>query len=265
MLKGIDISNWQEGLKPSKLDVDFCICKTTEGTFFIDPCCDGFIQDCLKSKKLFGYYHFAGNGNARQEAKFFWNNTLGYNCSGIPVLDYEIWYLQRDHIKWCQDFMNAYHDFSGVWPVLYISASHCPDFKSSWIPDKCGLWVAGYPQDFDKWPAANDMPYNVSPWQFAAIWQFASDFHISGFTGDIDADLAFMDAAAWIKYAGGSKLQQTQEKKQTKSCEQLAEEVIAGKWGNGWNRKNALDSAYGVGTYDHVQIIVNDKLGLDGC
>ena len=50
-----------------------------------------------------------------------------------------------------------------------------------------------------------------------------------------------------------------------KTCEELAREVLAGKWGNGWNRKNALDTAYGNGTYEHVQTIVNEMLGLEGC
>lgn len=50
-----------------------------------------------------------------------------------------------------------------------------------------------------------------------------------------------------------------------KAYEELAQEVIKGKWGNGWNRKNALDSAYGDGTYEHVQCIVDQMRGLDGC
>ena len=271
MLKGIDVSNWQKGLKPSNLDIDFCICKATEGITFVDAWCDGFIQDCIKNGILFGYYHFAGMSDPRKEAEFFWNNTLGYTGYGIPVLDYESWSAARVHMTWCEKFMYRYHELSNVWPVLYISASHCDDFRNSWIPSKCGLWVAGYPADYPSWPDADDMPYDVSPWPFAAIWQFASDFKLKGYNGELDADLAFMDAAAWMKYAG-SKEQPAKKpakkpagKKPAKTCEQLADEVMAGKWGNGWNRKQALDAAYGAGTYDHVQCIVDNRLGLDGC
>lgn len=266
MLRGIDVSNWQAGLVPSKLDIDFCIAKATEGDFFVDKYCDGFIQNCIANGILFGYYHFAGNGNPETEAKWLWNHTLGYSGHGIPVLDYESWQFSRDHVKWCQRFMNQYQKLSGIWPVLYISASHCSDFNASWIPDKCGLWVAGYNRDYSTWPKRDDMPYDVSPWPFAAMWQFASDFSIDGSGYALDADIAFMDAAAWMKYAGSKSASTAPAKKKLdKTCEQLADEVIAGKWGNGWNRRNALDSAYGTGTYEHVQAIVDEKLGLDGC
>lgn len=272
-LRGIDISNWQSDMNlPAVLEcgIDFCICKATEGTNFIDFCCDGFIQDCIKKNALFGYYHFAGIGSAKDEARFFWNNTLGYSGHGIPVLDYESWNIDRNHIAWCEKFMHEYHDLSGVWPLLYISASHCPDFANSWIPSKCGLWVAGYNKEYPYWAIPSDMEYDVSPWEFAAIWQFSSTFTVDHYNFDLDANLAFMDAAAWSKYAGMTNFGQTakavkQDTKKAKTCEQLAQEVIDGKWGNGWNRKNALDAAYGKGTYDHVQTIVNNLLGLDGC
>lgn len=41
--------------------------------------------------------------------------------------------------------------------------------------------------------------------------------------------------------------------------EKLADEVIEGKWGEGWNRKQALDSIYGKETYDMVNLIVHEK------
>lgn len=267
MLKGIDISNWQGDMtNPAKLKVDFCICKATEGLDFIDPFCNAWIQKLITGKKLFGYYHFARKSNPKAQAKYFWNNTLGYNCMGIPVLDYEIWYENQNHVAWCETFLQQYHKLSGIWPVLYISASHCQDFTGSWIPEKCGLWVAGYPHYYDNWPVEDDMTYDVAPWKFAAIWQFTSSFKISGYKELIDADVAFMDSNAWLKYAGNKTTAEPAMKTPAKkTCEQLADEVIEGKWGDGWNRKQALDSAYGNGTYDHVQMIVNDKVGLDGC
>ena len=47
--------------------------------------------------------------------------------------------------------------------------------------------------------------------------------------------------------------------------ERLADEVISGKWGNGWNRKQALDSIHGKGTADKVELLVHEKTALDGC
>ncbi len=47
--------------------------------------------------------------------------------------------------------------------------------------------------------------------------------------------------------------------------ERLADEVLAGKWGNGWNRKQALDSIHGKGTADKVELLIHEKTALDGC
>ena len=76
-----------------------------------------------------------------------------------------------------------------------------------------------------------------------------------------------MDATAWGKYANPQAVQDADNQQgeipdfghSGKTCEELAHEVIAGKWGNGWNRQQALDSAYGAGTYNHVQCIVDRK------
>ena len=201
MLKGIDISNWQAGLIPHELGVDFCIAKATEGTYFVDPYCDEFIQDCISHGMLWGFYHFAGTTNPVNEADFFINNTVGYDKQGIPVLDYEVWGETADDVAWCEKFLKRYHDVTGVWPVLYISASHCADFAGSWVPEKCGLWVAGYPQDYWAYPDA-EMPYSISPWEFCAIWQFTSGLQMKGWA--LDGDYAYMDRTAWGRYAGVS-------------------------------------------------------------
>lgn len=202
MLKGVDISNWQGGLTPSALDIDFCIAKATEGTYFVDAFCDGFIQDCIANNILWGFYHFAHYDDPEKEAQFFYDNCIGYIKKGIPALDYEVWGA-NDDVAWCEKFLKKFHDLSGVWPLLYISASHCGDFYRSWIPEKCGLWVAGYPGDCSKF-TTEDMPYDISPWAFAAIWQFTSGLILPGYAKPLDGDIAYMNKAAWGKYAGFS-------------------------------------------------------------
>lgn len=264
-LKGIDISSWQYNLKnPAKLDIDFCIIKATEGTSYVNPYCDAWIQRCITAKKLFGYYHFA-HSTPKSEARYFWNHTVGYTGMGIPVIDYEAG--SANARNYLETFCTEYHKISGIWPMVYISAlsdiGKVSDLKGSWIPEKCGLWLAGYPKDYSTWPTKEKIPYDISPWNTCAIWQFASDYLLSGYDGYLDANIAYMDANGWLKYAG-TKTQSIEPDKR-KSCDELADEVIAGKWGNGKIRKQKLDSAYGKGTYDHVQIIVNRKLSLDGC
>lgn len=206
MMKGIDISNWQYNLIPSDLEIDFCICKATEGTGFVDNFCDAFIQNCKSAGILYGFYHFAGTNDSYSEAQFFYENCKGYIGKGVPVLDYEVWGL-NDDVSWCELFLAEFHRLSGVWPLLYISASHCSDFANSWIPQTCGLWVAGYPPDMVDYPIRDeyvqtiDMPYDVYPWEFVAIWQFTSSLRLDSYNGPLDGDIAYMDEKGWKAYA----------------------------------------------------------------
>lgn len=257
MLKGIDISNWQKGIIPHELDIDFCIAKATEGVGFTDKCCDGFIEDCKKYNLLWGFYHFARENDPVTEANYFYKECKNYFGYGIPILDYET--TNYNNRIWCEHFMYRIYDLTGIYPILYISASRCGEYENSWIPDKCGLWIAGYPYEMSIFEQAGNMPYSIYPWKFAAIWQFTSSLTLDKYNGRLDGDIAYMDANAWQKYAG-SKIYDTEPSYTEKSCNQLADEVIAGKWGNGYNRKTALNGAYGEGTYEHVQKIVNQKL-----
>lgn len=199
-IKGIDISNWQKGISLSPLDIDFMICKATEGLNYVDPTCNGFISQAKNKGIVWGYYHFARENDAAKEAEFFYNNTKNYSKQGIPVLDYEVWGRNSD-VAWCEKFLQRYHDLSGVWCMLYISASHCRDFNGSWIPDKCSLWVAGYPKAYTSWPDSK-CPYSIAPWKVVTIWQFSSSLRLSGYGGNIDGDFAYVDKNGWKKIAG---------------------------------------------------------------
>ena len=272
MLKGIDISNHQAGFEiPS--DIDFCICKATEGLDFVDSYCDGFIQTCIKNNVLFGYYHFA-HDVPKAEARYFWNNTLGYNGHGIPIIDYE--YGSANAKNYLEVFCSEYHKLSGVWPMVYISAlssiGNVKDLVGSWVPKKCGLWIAGYPRIYKDW-INQFCPYDITPWEFYAIWQFTDSLNCNGF--EIDADLAYMTREEWMKYATCEKNPGSKDKGESvsnapaekqnavssaKTCEQIADEVLAGKWGVGRNREQAIKAAFPVGTYEHVQAIINEKM-----
>lgn len=296
VMRGIDISNWQGGMDLTKMPVDFAIMKATEGLHFVDDFCDGWVQQAKKMSMPWGFYHFAGHNDPVKEADFFYKNCKGYFGKGIPVLDYEA--DNANNAQWCEKFIRRVYDLTGVWCMLYISAYRCSQYRNSWIPKKCGLWVAGYPVTYAYWPTSYEVPYNVEPWETAAIWQFSSQVILHGYVGKLDGDLAYMDANQWAKYAGnakadpkpepkpkptydktidqlareviegkhgtGAKRKKSLGKKYTKvqnrvdELYNIADEVIAGKWGNDWNRKQALKGA-GY-PYDLVQKIVNDKL-----
>ena len=254
MLKGIDISNWQKDITISELtnDIDFCIVKATEGMWYEDPCFHGFMLQVIDCGLLRGFYHFARENNPEDEALYFYNTVKRYIGKGIPVLDYEV--ENWDNCAWCESFIRRFHDLSGVWPILYISASRCVQYLNSWIPEKCGLWIAGYP-----YPATSftdqEMPYAVTPWDFAAMWQFTSNLQLPGYDSRLDGNYAFMDAIAWSKYAcpenGTEKL---------KPYEEICKEIMQGKWGNDEKRRNALeDAGY---DYQKAQDMLNEYYDL---
>ncbi len=206
-MHGIDVSNWQKGLQlPESLD--FCIVKATEGFRYVDPYCDGFIQQAIRKGILFGFYHFARNNEPEKEAVFFRDNTRGYELAGIPVLDIEDENIKDNDTnenKWgeyAQRFVDKYHAITGVYPVIYCSALHLQRFSGYPLCDTCGLWVAGYPDNRER--SLTDIPkfcYDVSPWKFAAIWQYTSNGWLGNWDAPVDMDVAYMDAGAWKLYA----------------------------------------------------------------
>lgn len=289
-MRGIDVSHWQCGLIPSKLEIDFCIAKATEGVGYVDICGNGFVQNCIENDILWGFYHFARENDPEFEAQFFYDYCKNYFNHGIPILDYET--SNYNNVDWCERFIKKVHDLSGVWCVLYISASQCHEYINSWIPEKCGLWLAGYPYVMTDW-TDKTIPYNTSPFSVVAIWQFTSNLRLKGYSGNLDGDIAYMDKEAWMKYANSTDYQQNVEKHEIPQIStddlvwkvligecgagedrkrmlgdrykevqnrinnlyEIAEEVIKGKWGNGKDREQALNNA-GY-PYKIVQKIVN--------
>ena len=256
MLKGVDISNWQAGLKLSALrnDIDFVICKVSEGINFRDKYAAGWLSDAHALGLLTGVYHYARKNDPSKEADYF------LSCAGeevgrsLLVLDYE----EGQGGAWAQKFVDRVYEKTKVWPLVYCSASVCKDFKGTSIPSKCGLWVAGYPvPERTNWPSSSAIPYSIAPWSFAALWQFSSALRLSGYSGRLDGNLAYMTREAWSKYAGGSK-----KPPAAQSLIETAAQVICGKYGNGPDRVEALKA----NGYDpeKVQALVNRIYKLEG-
>ena len=263
MLKGIDISKWQAGINLSALgnQVDFVICKATEGVGYTDKNCDGFYQEAKRLGKKLGVYHFArpdlGN-TAIAEADYFVKETLGYHKEAILVLDWERGNLKN--VTWAKQWLDRVYEKTGVKPLIYMSASvmRSADW-SSVVKADYGLWVANYGANNG---IANESAFNKYPlkyWSFYALWQYTSVGRLSGYNGNLDLNYFSGDKSAWDKYAGGSPSTSTSIAKPTeKSVDEIAQEVIAGKYGNGDARKQALGSRY-----DEVQDRVNEILGVD--
>lgn len=207
MFVGIDVSSWQGEINVRDMAVDFVIAKATEGAgFYVNPLCDFVVQQCIASGKKWGFYHFASGASPEAEARFFVDNTRDYFGHGIPVLDFESDAITVWGVSGAKTFLDAVQRETGVKPLIYMSESICSSLDwSSVVAADYGLWIAKYPNVAH--PTFEDVAnaganFDTGAWPFAAIWQFASDCRVEGYDGDLDGNVAFMDAAAWDAYAG---------------------------------------------------------------
>ena len=204
-MNGIDISNWQNGLDLSKVACDFVIMKATEGVGFVDKTCDPFYQQAKKLGKKLGFYHFARpeSNDAIAEAEFFYKNTSNYFHEAIPVLDWES--AGKANVTWAKTWLDKIYELSGVKPMIYMSESVVNAYDwSEVVKGNYGLWVAKYR---DNTPDYNYDMSNagtkpaVKWWPFYAMWQWTSTGRLNGYSGNLDCDIFYGDAAVWDKYA----------------------------------------------------------------
>ena len=248
VLKGIDISGWQEGFDLAAARPDFVIVKATEGLGFTDRCCDGFVQEAIRLDIPFGYYHFARSNDAAEEATYFYDQTRGYVGKGIPILDFEV----PNGNDWLETWCKTFFQLSGVRPWVYMNSDYISNrgYGTPWVKSNCGLWLAGYPKYYVGYPSP-DCPYRHDGWTLAA-WQFTSSLAMGGM--QIDGDFFYGDRRAWNAYAGIDGTGDSSDGMVPgPTLLELATNVIKGKYGNGADRRAALGSRY-----DEVQAKIND-------
>lgn len=233
MLNFIDISNHQgSGLAlPSILpNVDAVVCKATEGTSFVDPYCDKWVQQCKAAGKPWGFYHFAGDGDPKMEADFFIHNCENYFDVGIPILDWE----GKQSVEWVNEFVEYLHYRTHVWPWIYANPWR---FNQGGVNPNCARWVASYPTvtsptfaQAATWDAP-EADGNV------VAWQFCSDGRVSGYDGNLDCSVFYGNISEWNAYAAGdgvSSEKPAQKPADTPSLGQVnvhyALHVLGGAW-----------------------------------
>lgn len=257
-LLGIDISNYQS-VESVDIAPDFVIIKATEGTGYVNPLCDSQYQRAKAQGKLLGVYHFVRPDlglSPEDEAQFFVDNCRGYIGEALLAIDYEVAPYSDDYAFRFAKKVAELTD--GVWPLAYMSASKVTEYAWPQTCKACGLWIAGYPDLRASWDIP-DFPYNTDEWtDGCAIWQYTDSY------GQLDRDVAYMTKEAWHKFARPGENPKPEPQPTPaptkKTNEQIADEVIAGKWGNGEERKQRLTAA-GY-DYNTIQGIVNTKMGV---
>lgn len=256
-MNGIDISRWQPANITELVDYDFVIIKATEGTSYVSPTCDAQYQKAKARGKLLGVYHFASGLDPVAEANYFVDNVQGYIGEAVLVLDWEANAVSRGP-EWVRSFVKQVKARTQVPPIIYGSAS---PMGAHGIPavaqqENCGLWVAAY-------PSSNPTGYRDEPQLLGSvIRQYASTGRLTGYDGNLDLNNSVLTAEQWHAYAKGGRDGSSPAPTPPparKTNDQIADEVIAGAWGNGEDRKNRL-SAAGYNPTE-IQAVVNTKLG----
>ena len=256
----------------------FSFIKLSEGTGYVNPYAGCQLNASRNAGLRLGAYHFADVAglSPQTEASNFITVARARNLIGtgvIPVLDWEPAGNLKAQVWWAKAWLDTVSAAWGTKPLIYMSAStiHMAD----WTPvssSDYGLWVAGYPRGYagDRLRDPGSVPYSVSPWPFAAAWQYSSSGSVAGVGSAVDVDWFYGDAVTWAKYANApvstvthpaaSNPTVTVKPTQTTTtptgdANALATAVIQGLYGNQPQRQKLLGSRYA-----EVMAIVNRRL-----
>ena len=241
-IKGVDLSYCQEGISFPALKqagVRFAIIRAG---FSIkkDVTMDKFVADCKKHSIDYGFYWYSyamSIEQAEAEAKKCISVIKELSPTYPVFFDMEeekqIGDLNTDTrtkmaIAFCEKIRQA-----GFKPGVYANPSFMENYyDKSRIVGKYDIWLA-------HWTNSPERPSRYNYGQ--TMWQWGVD-KIDGY--DVDGDICFTEYG--------------KKKPFEKTIDQLADEVLAGKWDNGAERERLLTAA-GY-DYNAVQKRVNEKL-----
>lgn len=267
---GIDISKWQAGIQLAdiKNSIGFVILRgsyTSESdgvTVKKDPYFEDYYAQAKAAGIPVGVYHYScANTRAKgeAEAKFLYENCLQGKQFEFPIyIDVEAAdYHQQDKANTTA----AIHGFceylqsKNIYVGIYANPTYFTNYiNTQELVGKYEFWLARYNSSYSDSPVP---AFNYSGAELG-MWQYSDRQQYSGWSGGLDGNVVFKDYETIIKSLGKNGFTATgttPPTTPTKSVEEIAQEVIAGKWGTGEERKNALEAA-GY-NYAEVQAAVN--------
>ena len=205
-MNGIDISSYQAELNAGIVPSDFVIIKATEKTNYINPTWEEQAGQVIQTNKLLGFYHFASVGNPIAEADFFISVVKDYIGKAVLVLDFEAGAINAWGNVGARQFLNRVKEKTGVYPMIYMSAEVTRQFNWSTISNTNPLWVAQYasmnPTGYQSEPWTDGKGYGA--WSSAAIHQYSSAGSLANWNGNLDINLAYINANQWKALASPS-------------------------------------------------------------
>ena len=261
-LNGIDTASYQAGLKPDRVPMDFNIVKATQGVSYINPDFTRMAKATVDVGKLVGVYHYAEGKDPKAEADFFLRTIPGYIGKAILCLDWEgmqnpTFGTGRD-VTWCKTFCDRVYEKTGVRCFVYMSKSVCHQHDWRAVAKDYPLWCAQY-ASMDRTGYQGD-PWTdgkgFGAWSRPTIYQYSSGGQLSGWSGRLDLDIAYLTADQWRTWAKGKPKKEVIVMYPEKSDADLAVEILFDVHGTGDKRKQAL-----AGRYDGAQANVDRLLG----
>ena len=263
--KGIDVSTFQGDIdyKKAKADgVDFVIPRCGFGFSTVDDKFYRNVREALAAGVAVpAIYHFSyalTKADAAQEAQFACQLAKDAGLPGTTIIFYDLEYDNVD--RYAKDGKNNHAGKSitigkvkasemakafcdkvkelGFVPGIYANTDYLGRMFSASVIDNHILWHADYRTD-------------AKPDSRATFFQFTSKGKVDGIYGNVDVN----------EYLGKEAIAPSKPEEKPapkKTNEELAEEVIQGKWGNGDDRKKKLTEA-GY-NYIAVQKIVNERM-----
>lgn len=277
---GIDISTYQKGINLSKAKsegVRFAILRagfTGYGTGVSknkDSQFETFYKQCKSLGIPVGAYWFScatSYDKGKAEAEYMYNNCLKGKQFEYPIyIDVEDSHWQAkagkkavtEAIKGFCEYLEA----KGYYVGIYANSNWFNNHINTAELTRYDKWLAN-------WSTAKPSSPDAGLWQFGGETNRIRSNKVAGYT--VDQNYAYKDFPAIMKSKGlnGFNANGTVQPQPSapstptptlKSIDEIADEVIAGKWENYPKRKTLLEQA-GY-NYKEVQDKVNEKLGVN--
>lgn len=258
---GIDISKWQGNFNfdaAMRDGVEFVIVKGGGGDsgLYVDRKFERNYKEAKKRGLPVGVYWFSKAltiSDAKKEAAYFYEHCLKGKQYELPV------YIDVEHkaqlslgrkeltdivLAWMEDIQSRGY-WVGVYSMPWCFQSEMEDERLQGYAHWCAQWVT-------------KCTYQGKPGVFG-MWQFGGETNLLRSTmiaGQVvDQNYMYIDYPKQIKAAGLNGFKKSAAVPKQKTTDELAREVIAGKWGVGADRKKRLTAA----GYDYsvVQRVVN--------